>query len=375
MLKLLAGLVALIIPVLVVYAASAQEAEPTSTTQPTPASTPTATPAPTRTPRPNEGTLVVFVINDLNRNGIRDPGEPGVEGWTLTLGCGDLIYDEDVTDADGNVVFLVKRGQACVYAREPFGWVLTSDRFVRAYVRAGRVVEASALAYKAGEQLQRYAGSLIINGFPAPEGTMVDALVDGRSCGDVLVSLGDARTRFSLYVLGERDRAGCAREGQPVALAVNGVVVRTDIFEVDTTRFGDLNVGPAPMYFDLAAPEGTTPVPYVEAIGCGEAIRKTGPLLLPNSYTVYVLPAGLRAGCGAPGRIVTVMAGGEIIRQVLWREGFVWGEDLQDVALGDTGGGAPRSGVPPASRLWIALALAGAAFLALGIAVRRFAKV
>jgi SdrD B-like domain len=59
------------------------------------------TPTPTRTPTPiNIGN---FVWNDLNANGIQDPGEPGVAGVTVQLwnSAKSQILDTDVTDANG----------------------------------------------------------------------------------------------------------------------------------------------------------------------------------------------------------------------------------------------------------------------------------
>jgi hypothetical protein len=59
------------------------------------------TPTPTRTPTP----IIIgnFVWNDLNANGLQDPGEPGVAGVTVQLwnSAKSQILDTDITDANG----------------------------------------------------------------------------------------------------------------------------------------------------------------------------------------------------------------------------------------------------------------------------------
>jgi len=55
----------------------------TPTSTPTSTPTPTATLTPTPTPTPSCGTISGTKYNDLNGNGKRDAGEPGIAGWTI----------------------------------------------------------------------------------------------------------------------------------------------------------------------------------------------------------------------------------------------------------------------------------------------------
>jgi hypothetical protein len=44
-------------------------------------------------------------FEDLNGNGIRDPGEPGLEGWTINLMSGSIIIANTTTGPDGAYSF------------------------------------------------------------------------------------------------------------------------------------------------------------------------------------------------------------------------------------------------------------------------------
>ena len=162
MARLLTGLIALIIPVVVIYATEAQELTPTQPTPSSPTSTATATPAPTRTPRANEGTLVVHIVNDLNENGVRDPGEPGLEGWYAFRGCSDDLIGIGLTDASGRLVRSVRSGLVCILVEEQFGWFYTSEGLQRGEVEPGTTVELVFLFRHVGDNPQRISGSVIV---------------------------------------------------------------------------------------------------------------------------------------------------------------------------------------------------------------------
>ncbi|WP_376789530.1 LamG-like jellyroll fold domain-containing protein [Thermoflexus sp.] len=80
---------------------------PTPTPSPTPTRTPTPTPSPTPTATPTPGPAVICVLkfHDLNKNGVRDPGEPLLSGWTFVV--------------NGIQVSTNREGRACVEVRAP----------------------------------------------------------------------------------------------------------------------------------------------------------------------------------------------------------------------------------------------------------------
>ena len=79
-------------------------------------------------PLPDRGSIGDDVFKDLNNNGVRDPGEPGLPGVTVKLTdpgpdgvCGtadDTALDMTVTDGDGKYLFDVAAGDYCVVVDE-----------------------------------------------------------------------------------------------------------------------------------------------------------------------------------------------------------------------------------------------------------------
>ncbi len=82
---------------------------PTPTPTPTPTATWTPTPTPTFTPTPTTGTVEGMVWSDTNRDGERQPDEPGIPGITLRLseatGLQAFAGWETTTDGEGHYRF------------------------------------------------------------------------------------------------------------------------------------------------------------------------------------------------------------------------------------------------------------------------------
>jgi predicted peptidase len=77
----------------------------TATSTSTPTATPTATPTPTATATPTNGRVAGLVFTDLNRNGQRDPGEPGRPGVLVYLERDGHLVSNSASDADGAFAF------------------------------------------------------------------------------------------------------------------------------------------------------------------------------------------------------------------------------------------------------------------------------
>jgi photosystem II stability/assembly factor-like uncharacterized protein/poly(3-hydroxybutyrate) depolymerase len=80
---------------------------PTQTGTYTPTATPTFTSTPTMTPTstPNTGDIGGILFNDLNRNGLKDSGEPGMQGFTVYLKQDNVVYGARTTDVNGRFAF------------------------------------------------------------------------------------------------------------------------------------------------------------------------------------------------------------------------------------------------------------------------------
>ncbi len=77
------------------------EATPT----PVATNTPTPTPTPTASLTPSLGGINGTVVKDLNANGRRDAGEPGVEGATVQLWQGGSLLQWQITGSSGTFAF------------------------------------------------------------------------------------------------------------------------------------------------------------------------------------------------------------------------------------------------------------------------------
>ena len=249
--------------------------------------------APLPTPRPGAGRLNITLIHDLDADGVFDPGEPGLEGWSVDLfpGCIDVFIVLEATDAEGRTT--AEAGQnVCVNVRQ-VGWVLTSgSRLVN--VGPGTTVEALYLFRKVGQEYFRLTGNLIVNGLPATDSVLLDAVIGDRSCGDAQIRVGTVRTSYSLYVLSKADRSGCANEGQEFTVTVDGKTVHQASFTSNpriNSELIDLVLGPTPMWFNAFGRDGVPLVPYIGAVTCGEARA-----LFPDYYEIYVFPDALRSG-------------------------------------------------------------------------------
>jgi CSLREA domain-containing protein len=98
----------------------------TATSTPTRTFTATPTRTATRTP-----TIRISGMkwNDLDGNGVKDPGEPGLPGWTINIVCGtrpNLIDLQTTTDANGQYSFTgLGPGTCTVSETLPPGWTQT----------------------------------------------------------------------------------------------------------------------------------------------------------------------------------------------------------------------------------------------------------
>jgi len=101
---------------------------PTPTTTPTPTATPTPTNTPTATSTPAVGQIVGEIFMDLDRNGVREPGESGVQGIRMRLQQDDQIQADVFSGDQGRFQFdSVPPGMWQVQANLPADFDVTSN--------------------------------------------------------------------------------------------------------------------------------------------------------------------------------------------------------------------------------------------------------
>lgn len=266
----------------------------------------------------------VFVVNDLNENGVWDEGEPGLEGWGVSVKCGDVIFDSRSTDANGELTFDQEQPRGCLDLHDQFGWLITTLTPISV---PDEPESAAFLVRHVGDQVQRFYGLPIVQGMPASELAAVDAFVAGTNCGEGYVTTRFGLAWYELYVLSSEERPGCANEGASITFMVDGLVAGTADFAQERSTQMDLVGGPSPMYFRFwffRAPAHGQATVQIGSTTCGRGYLDHGPLPPPNMQTVFIVADETTPGCGSPGQLVRLLINGYVVAQGLWREGNSW---------------------------------------------------
>jgi hypothetical protein len=113
---------------------------PTPTPIPTPTPTPTPEPTPTPTPVPT-GTISGIKFEDLNGNGAKDEGEPGLSGWIINLFDGTATTATE-TDENGFYEFAnLTHGTYTVSEEQQIGWFQTTQDPATIQIESGTLIE------------------------------------------------------------------------------------------------------------------------------------------------------------------------------------------------------------------------------------------
>ena len=313
------------------------------------ARTPTPTPTATATPLP-PGTLRIVVFNDLNGDGLLDPGEPGLASWHISQGCGDALRLL-VTDERGEATTEFYGGyEICLHLNREFGWLPTRNN-VHTRVMPDRSTDEPFLfgLHDLGRTAMELRGEAIAGGLPMEQGEPgIEAPF--HACGHLFFERVDPSTTNTVVIVEGADTlAGCPRPGDPVLPSVDapqtpspsvpfapGTTVTTSwVDNGDSMRFYASYVSDA-----WVLDPGTASV----AKHCTEIRDVRGGLLPPGLARVFVVSEQARPGCGAPGRTVRLFRDGQPLDPILeWRAGDV-SQTLPDFELAPTTVSFPDTG-------------------------------
>lgn len=294
----------------------------------TPTPTPSATSTPTATPLP-AGTLRILVFNDLNGDGIRDSGEPGLADWHINQGCSDGILPL-TTDASGEAIMRLSGGDDCLSLVREFGWLPTRTNInVRVPPDWDTAQPFIFGLHDLGRTVMELRGESIAGGVPMVQG--VPGIEEPfRSCGHLFFeSVGPIGTYTVVVVEGADTHAGCPRPGESVVPSSDGVpptpappvpfapgttVATSWVSNGDSMRFFAAGITDA-WVLDQSAGRVTQ--------HCAE-VRGVEGFVPPGTARVFVLSDRARPGCGAPGRMVRLLRDGLALEPAIeWRAGDV----------------------------------------------------
>ena len=326
------------------------------------------------------GAISALVFHDLDGDGVRDDGEPGLpgqitflsQGGELLRGIGGNFFGislfSGLTPGDYTVTADIRGGGAgfCAdgagflfdpfpfdfCAGVPLPWRDTTPDSVSVTVVSGETAEV----FFGGQPLDvaGITGAALLEDGYAPSGTLIEALVRGQECG-VTTATDSPSLNFTLIILGEGERAGCALPGDEVQFLVGGIPAAETI---EWIPFIDAR----PPGFDVqhltameehawywaqeSVPdltvEGAIVQAVVDGVVCDETTLEVTDFAggLAGFSRLIVPSESILPGCGRPGATTSFLVGGVEVGSVAWQPG------LQRIDLGGAVG-SPSLGTGP----------------------------
>lgn len=190
------------------------------------------------------GTISGVLYHDLNEDGVRNEGEPGLSGQPVDLLSDDEIMQASETGIEGEYAFNAPAGEYTVradtdfrafFCSDDFGsfdplwftecmtpkipWAFTTEEEVNVVVQAGIGETIDFGARKMDAMLMAGRG-YYQNGTPA--GTILEAYVSGTKCGEAELMQKQGHN-YELAVLGASEAPGCAVHGDEVTFIIGGI--------------------------------------------------------------------------------------------------------------------------------------------------------
>ena len=130
---------------------------------------------------------------DINGNGVRDEGEPGLEGWTINLKDGDKIVATTITDANGFYEFPgLLPGSYTVAEEQRPGWIQTTPQgnvYMADISNAGEVIvkQSDSSRTEVGPTKVNFGNQVISTGISLSGVKFNDSDGDGSKEGNELL--------------------------------------------------------------------------------------------------------------------------------------------------------------------------------------------
>ena len=291
------------------------------------------------------GAIRARAFRDLDRNGVRDEGDPGIS-VSIKLSQGDELLRDGRSPSlfnglsPGDYTVAAERSRAPIgfcadygeFIFDPFPssycvtmelpWRNTTPDSVSVTIDSGTTVEVAF-----GLQPLDVAvitGTALLEDDYAPEGTLIEALVDGLDCGTTRTSESSG-LNFDLTVLGAGERPGCATLGDLVRFRVGGVAADetfTWVPFIDSPwayewQIQDLSAMEERAWYWLQGPAdalpavGSTVQAVVHGVVCDETVVEAAPLFAAAGFRRLIVPSeSIQPGCWRPGSPVAFLVDG-----------------------------------------------------------------
>lgn len=312
---------------------------------------------------PLDGAVAGVVFHDLNGDGVRDTGEPGLSNRLVQLGQLDVIHASTNSERDGTyllgdiqpddyILISVLDARIALCGEGPFSFSPIPTSFCLDARLPWHATDIPGMVtVDPGMTLQVDIGAqpddvAVVNGVAlleneyASSGTFIEALVGDKVCGTTSLKLdggSSGNDLFELHILGAGEQAACAQPGDEVRFRVGGVLADETYLWVPFTdaqssvgiQVQHLSAMEQHAWYWLEAsaddlPEADTVVQaQVDGVVCGETTIDVVGGFIAGFSRLIVPSETIQPGCGRPGATVSFMVGGVAAKTtVAWEPGL-----------------------------------------------------
>jgi hypothetical protein len=204
-------------------------------------------------------------------------------------------------------------------------WEATTPQPVSVLLEPGVVARVDFGARRRDQQSVR-GGALLRTGH-APNGTLVQAWANNTLCGEAATATVGSNYNFIVEVMGNRERPGCANDGDIVTFTVDGAAASQTLLWGSEPAYSEIDLIAIPdhawLWVEQPAPlepssVGTAVVAIVDGKACATmTIARTNQGFMPGpppiGFTQLAVPSDtLAPGCGAAGKVVSFRIGVEM---------------------------------------------------------------